>query len=871
MRRFLFLSVLSVVACTGRERPTTKTTEAPTALLARVRASSVAFGKFGATPSSDTLANISLPAYADSSATIGVDPSRTLTIRALDVAHVSASTVEGASVFVDAAAATDLLLAREADRFEEVRVLREGAPSSLRWSIEASDGIASMRVRGATVEALDREGHVVIRTTELFAVDNKGTRRAPVLSLQGRDRRFVLTATLDTRGLAYPIVHDPVWLAGPSMEFSRSGHRAVLAADGKVYVACGGVAALEVFDPGTSTFTTKAAAASMAVECAMSAATAGKIVVVGADETVNSYDIATNAWTAGATGTTSRYNAIVVALSDGRTIVTGGNAGSTALKSTDMYDPSTNSWTTKATMSSVRTSAAAVLLPSGKVLVAGGYDDVGTQLSSTEIYDPTANTWTAGPNLPAPVVRAAIAVVGTKAIVIGGSGSGGDSASTSVYDPATNTFTAGPALTVARSNAMTAVTPDGRLFVIGGSVGGGDMNLSAVDVADAALTKFTASAKTFLPRVYAHAIGLSDGRVLVTGGSSYMGAYSSTEILSAFAEGKPCTWGGECASGFCASGVCCNTACGGACERCDVAGKVGTCGAASAGTECGAAAACTGSTLSARGRCDGTATTCTTAAPTPCAGALLCADATSCLTKCTKDADCTTGGCDGVTGLCLVGSTDAGPAVAPVPEGSPKVLGSAQRCTNASECSTGFCVDGVCCDSECKEKCHSCALPSSPGRCTEEPLGVDLRSECGPALSCAGTCGKGGICTTSVAGSQCQPSTCTGATTGKGAAVCVATGVPCDVSNLVAFDCGSYICDPAFGACRTSCNESSACAPGFTCNATSKSCERLPPSEDEGCAVSAVGAHAQGGGVAIVALLIAAALTRRPSRSRRSS
>ncbi len=869
MRLLLIASLVSLTACTGRERPLT-TSEAPSAILARVRASSPAFTRFGAAASANGVARIALPEHADGAATIGVDPSRTLTIRALDVAHVSSTTAEGASVFANAAAATDLLLAREADRLEEVRILREGASSTLRWSLEASDGIANVRVRGATVEAIDRAGHVVVRTTELFAVDSKRTKRAPVLSITGGEGRYVLTATLDTRGLVYPIVHDPVWLAGPTMEFSRSGHHMILAADGKVYVGCNSVAAIEVFDPATNTFTTKASATSMPTECAMGLAT-GKIRIVGADETVNTYDPATDTWTAGATGSTSRYNAIVVTLADGRTIVATGNAGSTALKTTDMYDPSTNTWTAKASMNSVRTNAAVALLPSGKVLVAGGYDDAYTQLSSTEIYDPTADTWTAGPNLPAPVVRATAAVVGTKAIVVGGSGSSGDTATTAIYDPATNTFTAGPALTTARAAAMTAVTPDGRLFVIGGSLGGGDVISSAVDVADAALTKFTATAKTYLPRQSAAAIALPDNRVLVTGGMSYMGSYSSSELLSAFADGKSCSWGGECASGFCASGVCCNTACGGACERCDVAGKVGVCGAANAGTECGAAASCTGSTLSARGRCDGTATTCTPPAPTGCAGGLLCADATSCLTKCTKDADCTTGGCDVTTGLCLVGSSDAGPAVAPVPEGSPKILGSATRCTSASECTTGFCVDGVCCDSECKEKCHSCALPGSPGRCTEEPLGVDLRAECGPALSCAGTCGKGGICTTSVTGSQCQPSTCTGATTGKGAAVCVAQGVPCDTSNLVAFDCGAYICDPAFGACRTSCNESNACAPGFTCNTTSKSCERLPEADDGGCAISAVGGHAQAGGAALVALLIAAGLTRRPARSRRST
>jgi len=41
--------------------------------------------------------------------------------------------------------------------------------------------------------------------------------------------------------------------------------------------------------------------------------------------------------------------------------------------------------------------------------------------------------------------------------------------------------------------------------------------------------------------------------------------------------GSVCTVGGDCASGNCINSYCCNTACGGNCDRCNVAGSLGTC------------------------------------------------------------------------------------------------------------------------------------------------------------------------------------------------------------------------------------------------------------------------------------------------------
>ena len=40
-------------------------------------------------------------------------------------------------------------------------------------------------------------------------------------------------------------------------------------------------------------------------------------------------------------------------------------------------------------------------------------------------------------------------------------------------------------------------------------------------------------------------------------------------------------------------------------------------------------------------------------------------------------------------------------------------------CTFNGQCTTMFCVDGVCCDTSCTDPLHSCNVPGSVGQCVE--------------------------------------------------------------------------------------------------------------------------------------------------------
>jgi hypothetical protein len=66
-----------------------------------------------------------------------------------------------------------------------------------------------------------------------------------------------------------------------------------------------------------------------------------------------------------------------------------------------------------------------------------------------------------------------------------------------------------------------------------------------------------------------------------------------------------------------------------------------------------------------------------------------------------------------------------------------------------TECQSGSCTDGVCCDQACAGACTYCNFPASPGACLPVPDGADPRRFCqaaaGGSQACAGAC-QGGQC-----------------------------------------------------------------------------------------------------------------------------
>jgi hypothetical protein len=88
-----------------------------------------------------------------------------------------------------------------------------------------------------------------------------------------------------------------------------------------------------------------------------------------------------------------------------------------------------------------------------------------------------------------------------------------------------------------------------------------------------------------------------------------------------------------------------------------------------------------------------------------------------------------------------------------------------EACSVDAECLTGHCADGVCCESDCKMGCHSCALADSMGLCRPIAAGApDPRGVCHDqgSTSCkqTGLCAVDGTCAVYPAGTICGQTGC---------------------------------------------------------------------------------------------------------------
>ena len=301
-------------------------------------------------------------------------------------------------------------------------------------------------------------------------------------------------------------------------------------------------------------------------------------------------------------------------------------------------------------------------------------------------------------------------------------------------------------------------------------------------------------------------------------------------------DGATCDDAGECESRFCVDGVCCRTDCGGACRSCAVPGKQGTCTLVPEGVKHRDCADQGAETCGFDGTCDGLGTCRRHPAGTLCAAG-----------TCMGNSVTAAGACDGM-GSCVMGPVltcapfgcdPSGPAAhcfhlhqpRPVRAGAQCVNNSCGKklpgamCVEGGECASGFCIDGVCCESKCDGPCVSCALVGSPGVCRPVAPGVkDPRRVCADqgVASCgtSGSCDGTGGCARYAAGTVCKPPSCMGiveTTPGR----CDGTGKCLEGGPLT---CNPFACSASTGVCLGTCSRNEDCAPGMVCQLAERSC-----------------------------------------------
>jgi Galactose oxidase, central domain/Kelch motif len=228
----------------------------------------------------------------------------------------------------------------------------------------------------------------------------------------------------------------------------------------------------------------------------------------------------------------------VVGLPDGRALLTGGAAGEdvgwSANSSTYVFDPATRAWLRSGLLNTARTLTAAAVLPDGRVLVAGGMfmdraaDDATRVLDTAELWDPGSGAWSrTGPLAQARFSAAAVTLADGRVLIVGGPASRESDPiplfSAEVYDPASDRWTSAGALATARRGFALVPLPDGGALVAGGfgAVGTAALTrLSTVERFDPVANTWSRAGDLLFPVAGAIAVPLTDGRVLLAGGST---------------------------------------------------------------------------------------------------------------------------------------------------------------------------------------------------------------------------------------------------------------------------------------------------------------------------------------------------------------
>ncbi len=173
----------------------------------------------------------------------------------------------------------------------------------------------------------------------------------------------------------------------------------------------------------------------------------------------------------------------------------------------------------------------ATALGGGSVLVAGG------ESPTIERYDPASEQWTAAKDMPtARRGHTATRLADGRVLIAGGIVCCSPqivSGTAEIYDPASGGFQPTGSLVTARGFHTATLLTDGRVLVTGGSVAADGSTTASAEIYDPSTGQFSPAGTMQVSRIGHSAILLTDGRVLVLGG---MQASEPTDIFDPTAD-----------------------------------------------------------------------------------------------------------------------------------------------------------------------------------------------------------------------------------------------------------------------------------------------------------------------------------------------
>ncbi len=209
------------------------------------------------------------------------------------------------------------------------------------------------------------------------------------------------------------------WTIRPNLLTATSGPAVAAGNNGKIYVIGGSfnsyINTVQEYDPSTNSWGYKSPMPT-AREAPGIKGSDGKIYVIGGavgainggccaiTNAVEVYDPATDTWETKASMPTPRFAFAITATPNGKIYAIGGvpSNNTTALSTVEEYDITSNTWSARSSMPTPRNIVKAVLANNGKIYVIGGADNTNScchNLSTVEAYDPTSDVWEQSSNI----------------------------------------------------------------------------------------------------------------------------------------------------------------------------------------------------------------------------------------------------------------------------------------------------------------------------------------------------------------------------------------------------------------------------------------------------------------------------------------